>query len=585
MRTENKSISTNLFSWLSVLLLGVLLFVGYFHTISAITQDLGRHILTGNIILENKVIPSINLFSYTHPSFPFINHHYLPEIIFAVIYNHFSYNGLMILSLLLVFTASLLVFKTSQKNAHTLAVIFSSALFLRILFERTDIRPELFSFLFLSIFVFILFKNYAKKTNLLFVLPFISVLWVNSHIYFPIGIGILGLFFIDNLIKTKGDVSNKKNVSLFLTLILCLIATLLNPHFLQGAFYPFTVFSNYGYTIEENQTPFFLASLGFYKSSFTYLLLTLASLIICMIISFKKIRLIDILLIISFTMISFAAVRNFPLFVFAILPTFSYLLTQTIVKIISLFPQLHLKKLPLYSLRLLILFILLFQILHISSLKTLEAKPDTGATPGVNFFIQNKLEGPLFNNFDIGSYLIFRLYPKEKVFIDGRPEAYPADFIQEVYIPLQEDPELFKTYDKKYAFNTIFFSHTDMTPWAQKFLQDIIQNPSWKTVYLDPYVIILVKDVKKNAAIIKRFAQPHDNLRMTSLHNGGKKDILRALNFFVLTADVQNQVHLVEKLLAIDPQNCDALQFLAQYNATSSSFFNMYEKRYREDCL
>lgn len=585
MRTENKSTSTNLFSWLSGLLLGVLLFVGYFHTISAITQDLGRHILTGNIILENNVIPSINLFSYTHPSFPFINHHYLPEIIFAVIYNYFSYNGLMILSLLLVFTASLFVFKTSQKNAHTLAVIFSCVLFLRILFERTDIRPELFSFLYLSIFVFILFKNYAKKTNFLFVLPLISLLWVNSHIYFPIGIGILGLFFIDNLIKTKGDISNKKNVSLFLTLILCLLATLLNPHFLQGAFYPFRVFSNYGYTIEENQTPFFLASLGFYKSSFTYLLLTLASLIICMIISFKKIRLIDIFLIISFTIISFAAVRNFPLFVFAILPTFSYLLTQTTIKIISLFPQLYLKKLPLYSLRLFILFILLLQIFHVSSLKTLEAKPDTGATPGVNFFIQNKLEGPLFNNFDIGSYLIFRLYPKERVFIDGRPEAYPAKFIQEEYIPLQEDPELFKIYDKKYAFNTIFFSHTDMTPWAQKFLQDIIQNPSWKTVYLDPYVIILVKDVEKNAAIIKKFAQPHHNLKMTSLHSGEKKDILRALNFFVLTSDVQNQVHLVKKLLAIDPQNCDALQFLAQYNATSSSFFNMYEKRYKEDCL
>ena len=38
----------------------------------------------------------------------------------------------------------------------------------------------------------------------------------------------------------------------------------------------------------------------------------------------------------------------------------------------------------------------------------------------VEFFRAAGVRGPLFNNFDIGSYLIWKL-PEEPVFIDGRP--------------------------------------------------------------------------------------------------------------------------------------------------------------------
>jgi hypothetical protein len=61
--------------------------------------------------------------------------------------------------------------------------------------------------------------------------------------------------------------------------------------------------------------------------------------------------------------------------------------------------------------------------------------------------IAKNLKGPIFNNFDIGSYLIFRLYNKSlpagrQVFVDGRPEAYPASFFQITYILMQQDPKL-----------------------------------------------------------------------------------------------------------------------------------------------
>ncbi|PIP87416.1 hypothetical protein COW81_00305, partial [Candidatus Campbellbacteria bacterium CG22_combo_CG10-13_8_21_14_all_36_13] len=58
----------------------------------------------------------------------------------------------------------------------------------------------------------------------------------------------------------------------------------------------------------------------------------------------------------------------------------------------------------------------------------------------VNFVLENDIQGNMFNNFDIGGYLIYRLYPDRKVFVDNRPEAYPAEFFEKVYKPMQESP-------------------------------------------------------------------------------------------------------------------------------------------------
>jgi hypothetical protein len=124
------------------------------------------------------------------------------------------------------------------------------------------------------------------------------------------------------------------------------------------------------------------------------------------------------------------------------------------------------------------------------------AKTGLGQVSGGNrlmdYYQENDLHGPIFNNFDIGSYLIYRLYPKDKVFVDGRPEAYPAAFFTDTYIPMQYDQSKWDEAMKKYHFQTIIISHTDATPWGRAFLQRIIKDPQWNLVYFDDWGMILV---------------------------------------------------------------------------------------------
>jgi len=121
------------------------------------------------------------------------------------------------------------------------------------------------------------------------------------------------------------------------------------------------------------------------------------------------------------------------------------------------------------------------------------------------FLKDNKISGPIFNNYDIGGYLIFHLYPDEKVFIDNRPETYPVSFFKHEYIPMQENNEKWNELNKKYNFDIIFFARHDLTPWAQKFLIERVQDENWAPIFVDNYNIIFIKRVNENKDIIEKY--------------------------------------------------------------------------------
>ena len=74
----------------------------------------------------------------------------------------------------------------------------------------------------------------------------------------------------------------------------------------------------------------------------------------------------------------------------------------------------------------------------------------------VEFFIKEKLQGPIYNNYDVGAYLIYYLYPNHRVFIDNRPEAYPTSFFTEVYWPLHLDEQKWQSVSSLCGFKVLF---------------------------------------------------------------------------------------------------------------------------------
>lgn len=576
-------------NFIIIFFLSLLILVGFLHPITAFTQDLGRHIETGEIILETKNVPKTNLYSYTYPDYPFINHHWFSEVVFYSITAATTLVGLQIVTTSVVMLSFLILLLAVRKKAYPLALGTTGLLYVRLLFERSDIRPEMFSFLFLSLFVTILYRNREKFTRLIFVLPFLELLWINMHIYFFVGIILIALFLFTVILNLFQDLKIPKQVRndnvkrLLLVFFLACVATLFNPNGIQGALYPLQVFNNYGYTIEENQQMFFLLSLGLRQGLYLTLAIISTLFFICLIFDRKKAALIDWLLFGVFLLASVLAVRNTPLFLFTTFIPFSIHFSALCKSLVTKLTKKYPLALPLLYGLLFLCF--LWQGITIISAKGFGVGVATGAERAVNFFVRNHLKGPIFNNFDIGSYLDYRLYPKTKVFIDGRPEAYPASFLQQTYIPMQENPTLFEKTGEKYQFNTIFFSHTDQTPWAEKFLQTIIKNKQWTPVYLDDTVVIFVKNIPQNRNAIKRFALSDQSFHLSLSSQTDFSSLLQLTRFFNLVGWQNQEAAMYQKLLDRDPNYCLALHNLAvlyaQQNNPSSQ---IYAGRFEQTC-
>lgn len=439
----------------------------------AFNQDLGRHIKSGELIVSSGQVAKTNQFSYTHPDFPFINHHWGFQVLMFGVEKTVGVDLFLVVKISILLITSFLILKLIPQDKEVL-ILPLGFIFIHVLRERVDLRPEIFSFSFTSLILFILFRYYRKA---IFFIPLIQLIWVNTHIYFALGLMIQAIFIAGLAVKKEF----RQARILMMIFLASLVATLLNPNFIQGALYPFQIFGNYGYTIVENQNLFFLESIGFDNQNAIWV--KVAILVVALSSLFMVARKRFDLMVISLATLGVALallnVRSFP-----------YLFYLSFPAVLLMLPKLKLSNFWL-GLNLVVAGILIFEVLGNFSQAEIHASESGKA--GLDFLLDKKLPQPIFNNFDIGSYITYRSYPEYRVFVDGRPEAYPKEFFKGEYIPMQESPELFKEKSGQYGFKTVIFSVTDQTPWGQKFLQDMSKNGEWEMVYLDNFIVIFVR--------------------------------------------------------------------------------------------
>jgi len=288
----------------------------------------------------------------------------------------------------------------------------------------------------------------------------------------------------------------------------------LNPHGLKGVLEPFLILREYGYTIAENMGVIFMQKRFPGNFHYLYFEILFIFLVLSFIFRFKHVKkikplLLNLLLTIFFSALSWKAIRGIPLFALFFFPIISNNIfvalqgktkkTQEILQNVSI----------IFSI---CLFIAAFSLPR-AYCSPFKGYSGTGLFSRVNqaasFFKNNNISGPIFNNYDIGGYLIYHLFPKEKVFVDNRPEAYSMSFFSSLYSPALEKDAQWDSLNRKYAFNCIFFYRHDSTPYGQPFLIKRIEDPQWVAVFVDNYNIILLKDNNQNKKIIDQYRIPN----------------------------------------------------------------------------
>jgi len=533
-------------NWQKVFWLFLTLFFVFtisFHTnTQAWNQDLGRHIKLGEIILKQHKIPQVNLFSYTYPNFSFLNHHWLSEVVFALLYCWFGNSGLIVFKTLLFLVSFGLIFWLATGKAPPFLIALSSILPILTFRQRTDFRPEIFGFLFFSFYLLIFQKAREGKQRWLWVLPILQCLWVNLHISFVFGLFLLGLYFLQMILEKR------KKISVFLPVLIAALSVVLNPHFLRGALSPFLIWQNYGYSIAENQSIFFLSQFG-YDPNIFFFKLGLALILLSFVFS-KKLLTLDFFGWLVLSVVATWQVRHFPFWAL-----YSFLVFADNLGVIweRLSRVQWRKELKMGLSTLILLSVGFYGFLYCSSyyyrIHNRAVQFGFGgwqsARRETEFLIAHFPQNNIFNNFDIGSYLDYKIYPQMRVFCDSRPEAYPADFWQE-YKEAQGNWEKWEELVGKWQIKTVFLSHTDQTPWGRQFLTNIYHNTTWRLVYLDDTVAIFT--VKEDLPVVKLDAE-----KMLADFGGDSCSLVRLANFAKIIDRQDLAEVFLEKAVIIEP--------------------------------
>ena len=389
----------------------------------------------------------------------------------------------------------------------------------------------MFSYLFMGIVLWLLNKYSENKisSKKVFLLVPIAIIWINFHIYFFFGLFLIGIFWVESLFEwlnsRKPEQLDKVKI-LGLIGILSFSVSFLNPAGAEGVFHPFKVYENYGYRVlEEQSIPFLdkvikLPVLIYFKLALIVLIFSWGYWAYLLIhkylkrsLSFSEVlknirgnrKVSDLILSIIFAYLGWIMLRNFTISALFFLPVIASNLKD--LRLGEYTEGAYSKYLVIPAATVLFIFLLVLSPAYWENRSS-----GIGLLPEVErageFFKENNLKGPIFNNYDIGGYLIYELFPEEKVFVDNRPEVYPTDFFTKTYIPMQEGEQIWKQKLAEYNFNSIFFYRQDLTPWAQQFLITRIKDPEWAAVFVDNYNIIFLKRNEQNVELIKKYELP-----------------------------------------------------------------------------
>ena len=469
------------------------------HPMNIYRTDIGRHIKSGEVILQTGSVPVTNLFSYSAPDYPVPNHHWGAAVLFALVHRWWSFAGLSLLFLIMQGATFLVTFATARRLGGFTAAALLAVAAAPLMASRTEVRPEMFSHFFLAAMIALLVAHAQGRLRpqWLLAIPVMEVLWVNAHIVFPVGVMVAGAFALAALHRWWMERTDPALQNLlWLGGIACAttLAMLVNPLGLEGALYPARIVNLlHGYQLFEMQPTSHM--LRMFPPALTFAAFwTVCAIGVAMAWQHRYAQrpMLTVALGGLFaigTVFGWMALRNLPLAALLLLPAAADAWSS-----MRPLAWLRARGLGTRSLALLLAIALWFG--HAPSYwRGAVTSIGVGLFPGsldaFEAFHRSGMRGPIFNNYDVGGGLIYGLYPEERVFADNRPEAYPPGFLDGAVLGAQRDESIWQKLLAQHRFQSIFFAWRERTPWTVPFLRRRLADGMWAQIYGDENVIVL----------------------------------------------------------------------------------------------
>jgi hypothetical protein len=454
--------------------------------------DLWMHILVGLQILQTAHVPLRDAYSYSAAGSPWGNHEWLAQVAIAFSYSGLGIVGLKLLKLLctaaviLPLATGLAQTAAPLRVQRNLLLAAAAALSFQIQF-----RPQVFTFVMLSILMAVLVQDLYARRNRLWPLIPIFALWANLHGGFVIGVAVLGTysatFALRELFLTRRIVRAWRTA---LVTILCASATLINP---LGT----NLWSQVTHSVtdpvirlfDRDWLPLHVAIADNWREApldnvaFVIPLILLVALVVSLIATptLEDAPLVAVALVLIGS--AFYSNRNVALAVIAMIVPLAHHLGLSIRR--ATHPEATRSMIEPHPLLITGVAVLIATAggLFSTRLKTWEPVP-SGA---LAFMSAHGLQGNILNDFDWGNYLIWHCAPRCRVFIDGRSELVYSNRLIDEYVAFLDRRPGSENILEAYP-NDLVLIKPDTGAY-----QTLIAAHRWKLIYRDPVSALFVK--------------------------------------------------------------------------------------------
>ncbi|MFL6351485.1 MAG: hypothetical protein ACJ74Z_06510 [Bryobacteraceae bacterium] len=513
--------------------------------------DTGWHIRTGEWILQNRTVPNVDLFSFTKPDAAWFSWEWGWDLLFAPVHQMWGLPGVAFANLLVLCLISALLYRLVRRCCDNdfLALIFTA-----VALGGSTIhwlaRPHLFSWLFLLLFSHILLTAEQGNKKVLWWLPLVMLAWVNIHGAFFIGIFIVLTSAVGEMLRafvTEKQISwptaYRRARPYLLCVIACVAVSFINPYtwrlhrHLLRYLLDFRLLDQ----IQEYQSTSFHHGLVFLFEGM--LLLGAVAAVWCL----QHAKFGPAILIILWAHLALVSARNIPIFMFIATPWAASMVSDALrcyrasgwlsrfrASVIDIYHELKpIERVGRWHLVSAVAVLCMACSLGKGNQK-FEAEFDPQKFPAHAVpVIQGMKEAHVFTYDQWGDYLIYRLYPSNRVFVDGRGEFYGADFLFRCQHLLNSTYN-WETELKHFGVDTVLLR-------ADAPLAEVLKRSrNWNLVIDDRSLIMFRSGSKMEHAIV---APPQDQVKVSPVFRNGRKRLGASFGLQVDSRDLQSTTH------------------------------------------
>ncbi len=474
----------------ATLCLTAICLLGLFSTQIADT-DFWWHLKTGQYIVEHHSLPVPDPFAYTTSGAAAyrgeeqvrrfnLTHEWLSQILMYAVYSVAGFPGIVLVrAFLLAGVCGVAGLLAARMSASFYAGVLAACAAASVLVAFTADRPGVVTFLGVAVFMLLL-----EMRRGLWALPPLAMLWSNCHGGFLMGWIVLLAYAVETLFLRRRQAFAPENRRFWLVAICAIAASGFNPNGFGAvsAVFAYRQSPMMGNLVEWQPTRLWGAPYGF------DILLYAAALVL--VLSWRRVRPAHWILFAFFAWASLTAFRNTPFigFLSPVLIAAYFPIPTVVPKGFAWAPA----------------------ILAATGAATVFAHGNfsqlgvaawTVPEGAANFLLEHHITGPLFNTYEQGGYLIWRAWPQERVFIDGRAlsEAVYREYNQILFNRGSSADQVTGPRVEllnRYGIQVVVMNTMDFVSGAMYPLALALANPitaEWELVYDDSQSVIFLR--------------------------------------------------------------------------------------------